>query len=69
MKDPKPALVGAFVLSGFALLIIGLMLFAGTRLFKREVSVVTYFPGSVSPSILRIFRLASRFIWNSIRPR
>jgi paraquat-inducible protein B len=48
MSDPKPALVGAFVLSGFALFVIGLMLFAGTRLFKQEFPVVTYFPDSVA---------------------
>jgi len=48
MKDLKPALVGAFVLSGIALFIIGLMLFAGTRLFKREFQSVTYFPDSVA---------------------
>jgi paraquat-inducible protein B len=48
MTTPKPALVGAFVLSGLALFIIGLMLVAGTRLFKSDVEAVTYFPGSVA---------------------
>ena len=48
MATAKPALVGAFVLSGFALFVVALMLFAGTRLFKREVKAVTYFQGSVA---------------------
>jgi paraquat-inducible protein B len=48
MSPAKPALVGAFVLSGLALLLVALMLFAGTRLFKREVHAVTYFQGSVA---------------------
>ncbi len=48
MATAKPALVGAFVLSGFALFVVALMLFAGTRLFKREVRAVTYFQGSVA---------------------
>jgi paraquat-inducible protein B len=48
MTSAKPALVGAFVLSGAALLVVALMLFAGTRLFTREVRAVTYFQGSVA---------------------
>jgi paraquat-inducible protein B len=48
MSPAKPALVGAFVLSGAALLAVALMVFAGTRLFTREVRAVTYFQGSVA---------------------
>jgi paraquat-inducible protein B len=48
MTPAKPALVGAFVLSGLALLVLALMLFAGARLFDREVQAVTYFQGSVA---------------------
>ena len=48
MTPAKPALVGAFVLSGLALLVVALMVFAGTRLFTREVRAVTYFQGSVA---------------------
>jgi paraquat-inducible protein B len=48
MTSAKPALVGAFVLSGAALLVAALMLFAGTRLFTREIRAVTYFQGSVA---------------------
>jgi paraquat-inducible protein B len=48
MTSVKPALVGAFVLSGAALLVVALMLFAGTHLFSREHRAVTYFAGSVA---------------------
>jgi paraquat-inducible protein B len=48
MTSAKPALVGAFVLSGAALLVVALMLFAGTHLFSREHRAVTYFQGSVA---------------------
>jgi len=48
MTSAKPALVGAFVLSGAALLVVALMLLAGTRLFTRDVRAVTYFQGSVA---------------------
>jgi paraquat-inducible protein B len=48
MTPVKPALVGAFVLSGVALCVLAVMLFARTRLFTREVSSVTYFQGSVA---------------------
>jgi paraquat-inducible protein B len=48
MTPAKPALVGAFVLSGAAILVVALMLFAGTRFFTREIPAVTYFQGSVA---------------------
>jgi len=48
MSPVKPALVGAFVLSGLVLLLVTLMLFASQRLFKREVYAVTYFQGTVA---------------------
>jgi paraquat-inducible protein B len=48
MTPVRPALVGAFVLSGLALLVVALMQFAGSRLFTREVRAVTYFQGSVA---------------------
>lgn len=48
MSPVKPALVGAFVLSGIALLVAAIMLFAGTRLFRHEAGAVTYFQGSVA---------------------
>ena len=48
MTSVKPALVGAFVLSGAALLVVAIMLFAGTHLFSRQHRAVTYFEGSVA---------------------
>ncbi len=48
MPPAKPALVGAFVLSGLALFVIAIMLFAGTHLFQPEITAVTYFQGSVA---------------------
>lgn len=48
MTPNKPALVGAFVLSGLALLVVAIMLFAGTHMFSRELVAVTYFEGSVA---------------------
>jgi paraquat-inducible protein B len=48
MTPAKPALVGAFVLSGLALFIVALILFAGTHLFGHQLSAVTYFQGSVA---------------------
>jgi paraquat-inducible protein B len=48
MSSAKPAIVGAFVLSGLALLVVALILFAGKHLFSREVAAVTYFQGSVA---------------------
>ncbi len=48
MISAKPALVGAFVLSGLALLVVAIMLFAGTHLFRHKAGAVTFFQGSVA---------------------
>jgi paraquat-inducible protein B len=48
MTPVKPALVGVFVLGGFALLVVALMLFAGAHIFRPEIAAVTYFEGSVA---------------------
>jgi paraquat-inducible protein B len=48
MKAAKPALVGAFVLSGLALAVIGVVLIAGSQIFTRHAHAVTYFTGSVA---------------------
>jgi len=48
MKAAKPAIVGAFVLSGIALGVAAILLFGGTQLFSRTVHAVVYFPGSVA---------------------
>jgi len=48
MSVVKPALVGAFVLSGVALGVISLVLVAGSQIFAHHVHKVTYFQGSVA---------------------
>jgi paraquat-inducible protein B len=48
MSLGKPALVGAFVLSGLALAFVGVLLFAGPSIFSRRIHAVTYFKGSVA---------------------
>jgi len=48
MNLTKPALVGAFVLSGAALMVIAVVLFAGGQIFAHRVHAVTYFKGSVA---------------------
>jgi paraquat-inducible protein B len=48
MADAKPAIVGAFVLSGMALAVGALLLFGGTRLFSRTQHAVVYFQASVA---------------------
>jgi len=40
--------VGAFVLGGLALLVLGIMLLGGGRLFSNDLEYVMYFDGSVS---------------------
>lgn len=40
--------VGAFVLGGLALLVLGIMLLGGGRLFSNDLEYVLYFDGSVS---------------------
>jgi paraquat-inducible protein B len=48
MSDAKPAIVGAFVLSGMLLAIGAVLLIGGTELFKHTQRTVVYFPGSVA---------------------
>jgi paraquat-inducible protein B len=48
MTAAKPALVGAFVLSGVALAVIAVVLIAGSQIFTRHIHAVTYFTGSVA---------------------
>jgi paraquat-inducible protein B len=48
MSLAKPALVGAFVLSGLALAVVAVLLIAGSQIFQRHVHAVTYFAGSVA---------------------
>jgi paraquat-inducible protein B len=48
MSPVRPALVGAFVLSGLALAVLAVLLVAGSQIFTRHVHKVTYFEGSVA---------------------
>jgi len=46
-RRASPTLIGAFVLAGVALLVVGALVFGGRELFQRKQSFVTYFDGSV----------------------
>jgi paraquat-inducible protein B len=46
-KKANPALIGAFVVGGIALLVVGLMLFGSGQLFKHTGQYVLFFPGAV----------------------
>jgi len=48
MSDTKPAVVGAFVLSGVALGLAALLLIGGTTMFKHTQRTVVFFDGSVA---------------------
>jgi paraquat-inducible protein B len=48
MAAAKPAVVGAFILSGLALAVCAILLFGGTHLFSPSVHAVVYFQGSVA---------------------
>jgi len=48
MSALKPAIVGAFVMSGAALAVIGVVLIGGSQIFAHRVHAVTYFGGSVA---------------------
>jgi len=46
-RRASSALIGAFVLGGIALAVIGITIFGSGRLFRKTTSFVMYFPGSV----------------------
>ena len=46
-KRASSALIGAFVLGGIALAVLGITIFGSGRLFKKTTPFVMYFPGSV----------------------
>lgn len=48
MTPVRPALLGAFVLSGAGLLALAVVLMAGTHIFEPKLRAVTYFQGSVA---------------------
>lgn len=46
-KKANPAIVGLFVLGALALAVIGVLVFGSGKLFRRTITFVMYFPGSV----------------------
>lgn len=46
-RKASPTLIGAFVLAGLALLVVGALIFGGRDLLQRKQRFVTYFEGSV----------------------
>jgi len=48
MTPAKPAIVGAFVISGIGLAVLGVVLIGGLQIFAHKVHAVTYFAGSVA---------------------
>lgn len=48
MADTRPAVVGAFVLGGLALVVAAILFFGGTHLFAPTARAVVFFEGSVA---------------------
>jgi paraquat-inducible protein B len=46
-RKASPALIGAFVIAGLALLVAGVLIFGGLEIFRTKQRFVTYFDGSV----------------------
>ncbi|MBL8225195.1 MAG: MCE family protein [Chromatiales bacterium] len=46
-RKASPALIGAFVMAGLALLVAGVLVFGGLEIFRTKQRFVTYFDGSV----------------------
>lgn len=46
-RKASPALIGAFVIAGLALLVAGVLVFGGLEIFRTKQRFVTYFDGSV----------------------
>lgn len=46
-RKASPALIGAFVIAGLALLVAGALVFGGLEIFRTKQRFVTYFDGSV----------------------
>jgi paraquat-inducible protein B len=47
-KKPNPALIGGFLLAGFALTVVAIAVWGSGRFFQRTYRYVAYFPGSVN---------------------
>ena len=61
-RKASPALIGAFVLAGIALLVIGVLVFGGRELFQTTQKFVTYFEGSVQG-----LRVGSNVLFRGVR--
>ncbi|UHD17351.1 MlaD family protein [Thiocapsa bogorovii] len=46
-KQANPTVIGGFVLGALALVVIAILVFGSGALFREQVPMVTYFPGSV----------------------
>lgn len=46
-KEANKTLIGTFVVGAAVLIVVAILLFGGGRLFKRSISLVAYFDGSV----------------------
>ncbi len=61
-RKASPALIGAFVLAGVALLVAGVLIFGGRELFQSKQRFVTYFDGSVQG-----LRIGSNVLFRGVR--
>jgi len=61
-RKASPTLIGAFVLAGVALLVVGALIFGGRELFQRKERFVTYFDGSVQG-----LRVGSNVLFRGVR--
>jgi len=61
-RKASPATIGAFVLAGIALLVIGVLVFGGREMFQEKSRFVTYFEGSVQG-----LRVGSNVLFRGVR--
>lgn len=61
-RKASPTLIGAFVIGGVLLLIIGVLAFGGREIFQRKERFVTYFQGSVQG-----LRVGSNVLFRGVR--
>ncbi len=61
-RKASPTMIGAFVLAGVALLVIGVLIFGGRELFQDKQRFVTYFQGSVQG-----LRVGSNVLFRGVR--
>lgn len=61
-RKASPTVIGAFVLAGVGLLVIGVLVFGGRELFQEKQKFVTYFEGSVQG-----LRVGSNVLFRGVR--